>query len=119
MRCRTPDEVAADYARFRGRCRELSEQAASEDPTLAVKRGYYHCPFFGKQGHWWCVRKDGTIVDPTALQFPSAGRGMYEEFDGFFECEECGKTIHEAETVFAGTHPVCSLVCYGRLVGLG
>lgn len=59
--------------RLRGRCRELAEAAAFTDPNLTVVRGHYDCPFWGMQPHWWTVRPDGSIYDPTAAQFPSSG----------------------------------------------
>jgi hypothetical protein len=66
---------ADDYAKYRGRCREMSEALCAQDSTLTLVRGHYFCPFWGEQAHWWCQRSDGTIVDPTARQFPSKGAG--------------------------------------------
>jgi len=105
---------------LRGRCHELAKKACEEDPTLRLVRGHYYCAHWGEQPHWWAEKPDGTIVDPTAAQFPSGGRGAYIEFDGFVECEECGKCLPEAEMIMAGNgnHPVCSDTCYGRLVGV-
>lgn len=58
------------YKRFRGKCREMSEKAVLEDPTLTLVRGFYFCPIWNsEEPHWWCKRADGTIVDPTAAQF--------------------------------------------------
>lgn len=50
---------------YRGKCKQLSEDAAQTDPTLTLTRGWYECPFDGKQEHWWTVRKDGSIFDPA------------------------------------------------------
>src|SRR5688572_31601131 len=72
-----------DYAKFRGKCREMSEALCAEDSTLTLMRGHYMCPFWGEQPHWWCQKADGTVVDPTAAQFPSKGGGVYVPFDGF------------------------------------
>lgn len=105
-----------DYS-LRGKCRELSEAAAEQDPSLRVVRGYYHCWEWGKQAHWWCVREDGSIVDPTKNQFPSLGNAEYEEFDGWFECSECGKSIREEDGNVVGNYIFCSGRCYGRFVG--
>lgn len=107
----------SDYARFRGKCREAVEAAVAADPTLMPVRGHYICPYWGEQAHWWAVRPDGTIFDPTALQFPSKGNGFYVPFDGLIECEECGKRIPEAEAYIDPPHAFCSGTCYARCVG--
>jgi len=107
-----------NYEKYRGKCREMSEALAKERPELQLVRGWYYDPLWGKQGHWWCKTPEGEIVDPTKLQFPSAGRGVYEEFDGFFECDNCGKRTAEADIVRGGTHPFCSDDCY-RIFVLG
>ncbi|HNV67896.1 MAG TPA: hypothetical protein PKN60_12325, partial [Bacteroidales bacterium] len=66
----------SDYLKFRGKCKEMSEAAVLEDPTLRLVRGHYWCPLWDRnEQHWWCVKPDGTIVDPTARQFPSRGLG--------------------------------------------
>jgi hypothetical protein len=106
-----------DYAKYRGKCRELSETAVSADPSLRLVRGYYHCPFWGRQQHWWTVRPDGTIHDPTAQQFPPAGMGEYEEFDGNIDCEYCGKTVAEHDAHKVDHHVYCSYKCYGHDIG--
>lgn len=107
-----------DYAKYRGKCKELSEAAVLADPSLTLVRGHYHCPFWGEQAHWWTVRKDGTIRDPTAAQFPSRGRGRYEPFDGTAPCAECGKTIQEEKARFESNYAFCSYECHGRFVGI-
>lgn len=114
------EQVPRDnYIKYRGKCRQFSKKAVEEDPTLTLVRGYYYCPIWGvREPHWWTVRQDGTIYDPTCLQFPSEGHGEYEVFDGFFECEECGKRVREEDGHVAGSHFVCSNECYGRFVGV-
>lgn len=107
-----------DYMQYRGRCKELSEQAVSVDPSLRLVRGYYHCPIWGRQDHWWAVRQDGTIHDPSARQFPSKGIGEYEEFSGIFECANCGKEIEEADAIPYGCYAFCSSECVGAFVGV-
>ncbi len=100
-----------DYLKYRGRCRELAEAAVKVDPTLTLIRGYYHCPFWGEQQHWWCKAPDGKIVDPSKDQFPSKGAGVYVEFDGSYECEYCGKPVKEDDAYFNGHHAYCSYDC--------
>lgn len=110
---------ATDYARFRGKCRQASEALVEADPTLRLVRGWYTCPIWqSREMHWWTVRQDGTIVDPTKDQFPSKGLGEYEEFEGFFECSECGKRVREADAEFASNYVFCSYACHGRFVGV-
>jgi hypothetical protein len=75
----------SDYIKYRGKCKEMAEQAVRDDPSLRIARGWYVDPFWGKEQHWWTVRQDGSIYDPSKLQFPSKGNGEYEEFDGFFQ----------------------------------
>lgn len=113
------EEADNGYKEFRGRCKELSEAAVAADPSLTLVRGHYFCPIWNSdQAHWWTTRADGTIYDPTASQFPSKGHGIYTPFDGVFYCEECGKEMQEDEIIVAGNYPVCSDLCYGRLVGV-
>lgn len=99
-----------DYS-LRGKCKSMCQDAVLDDPSLKLVRGYYHCPSWGKQAHWWTVREDGTIFDPTKNQFPSQGAGEYVEFDGYFECEECGKRIHEDDCIIYGNYQFCSDQC--------
>lgn len=107
-----------DYERYRGRCKEMSEAAVAEDPTLTLVRGHYHCPLWGEQAHWWTVRRDGTVHDPTKDQFPSRGCGEYVPFDGTVPCAECGKVMEEKDAIMMGNYPVCSDRCACLLVGL-
>jgi hypothetical protein len=107
-----------DYEKYRGKCKEMSEQLVVQDPTLTLVRGWYYDPAWGQQAHWWCVSPNGEVVDPTKNQFPSKGGGVYEPFDGMCECEECGKQIKEDGAIFMGRFPVCSTRCAMSLVGL-
>lgn len=110
--------METDYLEYRGKCKEMAEAAAAQDPTLKVVRGYYHCPLWGKQAHWWCVRADGTIYDPTVKQFPSKGVGAeYVEYDGTIDCEYCGTTVSEMDKYQIDHHVYCSGECYGHDVG--
>lgn len=68
-------------ASLRGKCREHAEAACAEDPSLRLAHGWYIDPFWGPQEHWWTVRPDGTIHDPTSSQFPVGGvTDWYEEY---------------------------------------
>lgn len=108
----------SDYLEFRGSCKELAEKACADDPTLRLVRGWYLCPMWGKQAHWWAVRSDGTIVDPSVKQFPTAGVGAeYIEFDGQIECEYCRKEVPEEKAYMYAHHAYCSYECFGHDVG--
>lgn len=107
------------YLKYRGTCRQASEAAVKADPTLRLVRGHYFCPQWGKQAHWWTVRQDGTIYDPTAAQFPSNGEGEYVEYDGHVECCNCGKEMPEEKAWrLEGRYAYCSYTCYGQFVGV-
>lgn len=108
----------SDYTKYRGKCREFSEKLIAKDNSLILVRGYYYCPIWGKQEHWWTKKKSGEIVDPTKMQFPSNGTGIYEEFDGNVNCEQCGFQIKEENAIMNGPYPCCSQRCALDLVGL-
>ena len=108
-----------NYNKYRGKCREYCDQAIIDDPSLTLVRGHYLCPIINsREQHWWTVRTDGTIFDPTRLQFISGGEGEYEEFDGMCVCEVCGTKTPEEQTIFISRYPVCSDKCAMELVGL-
>lgn len=113
-----PDDT--DYLKYRGKCKEMAEALVAQDPTLRLVRGFYYDSCWGEQPHWWCMKPDGTIVDPTALQFPTKGKGTYVEFDGTVECAQCGKEVLEknAEIADNGRYAFCSHRCYGLFIGV-
>ena len=107
------------YRKFRGRCKELSEEACKADPLLTLVRGHYFCPIWNtEEPHWWTVRQDGTIYDPTKEQFPSKGMGFYTPFNGTVSCAECGKALPEEEADIDGNYAFCSNRCHCRFVGV-
>lgn len=108
-----------DYEKYRGKCKEMSEALCAEDPTLRLVRGHYYCPIWNtEEPHWWCEKPDGTVVDPTKLQFGSKGLGTYTEFNGICECAECGKEVPEEIARIDGRYAFCSTKCNMRFVGL-
>lgn len=109
---------ADDYARYRGKCKEMSEALVDADPALTLVRGHYMCPMWGEQPHWWAKAADGTIIDPTKDQFPSRGIGEYVEFDGEIACANCGKSVREEEADIEGNYAFCSYECHGHFVGV-
>ncbi len=105
----------SDYMKYRGKCREFCEAAIQADSTLTLVRGHYFDPCWGMQGHWWTVRQDGTIYDPTKDQFPSKGTGAYVPFDGWLQCVVCEKEFKEKDAYgFVGNEALCSYECYCR-----
>lgn len=113
-------EEVSNYTKYRGKCKELCEQAIKEDPSLTLVRGHYFCFLWGtNEPHWWTVRKDGTICDPSALQFPDKGMGTYTPFNGIVECSQCKKEMEEEKVYnFEGRYAFCSHECYGKFVGI-
>lgn len=95
---------------LKGRCHEMALAAAREDPTLTVVFGHYTDPHSGREGHWWCVRPDGSIYDPSAAQFASGGSGIYEAHQGPLLCVSCG-AVAAVEVCMQTGRPVCSEKC--------
>jgi hypothetical protein len=113
------EQNKTNYELYRGRCKELSEAAIAADPTLTLVRGHYYCPIWNsEEQHWWTVAQDGTINDPSKLQFPSAGLGVYTPFSGYISCSECGKDVLEENASIDGRYAFCSYKCHGRFIGV-
>jgi hypothetical protein len=113
------DETMEDYQKYRGKCKEYVDKLVAENPKLVAVRGYYHCPIWGKQAHWWCKDEEGNIIDPTVKQFPTKGVcASYEEYNGMVECAECGKVLREEEARFESNYAFCSYRCHGKFVGV-
>jgi len=109
----------SDYMKYRGKCQEFVERAIKEDVSLTPIRGWYFCPIENKEyQHWWCLKEDGSIYDPTSKQFSSKGNGIYREYVGILECSHCGKEMEESEAQFEGNYFFCSTRCHLRFVGL-
>jgi hypothetical protein len=111
-----------NYLKYRGKCKELSNELEKKNPDLIVVKGWYHCPIWGKQQHYWCKnKKTGEIVDPSVKQFPSsmyADESFYEEYNGFLYCEFCNKTVKETDAKFYIHHVYCSTECLYKDIGL-
>ena len=108
----------SDYAKFRGKCKKMSQTLVDANPELTLVRGHYYCFSWGLQPHWWVKDKSGNIVDPTCKQFPSKGMGEYIEFNGTVDCSQCGKNIKEEDADFESNYAFCSTPCHMRFVGL-
>lgn len=111
--------MISDYKKYRGKCKEMSEELCKLDSSLTIVRGHYYCPIWDREEqHWWCVDEDGKINDPTKNQFPSRGMGEYIPFDGTVECAECGKKMLEKDATFESRYAFCSHRCVMKFVGI-
>ena len=81
-----------------GTCQPVCRAMQTSFPELALVRGHYHCPEWGRRGHWWLLTPDGEVIDPTVAQFPSGGSGEYEKWDESKPeptggCHNCGVEV--------------------------
>lgn len=93
------NNVAEPY----GACREYTKLMNEAFPELRIVRGHYYCYNWGEREHWWCLDPENKIVDPTAHQFPSCGKGYYSEWDESREeptghCLNCGEYTFDQKT---------------------
>ncbi len=95
--------IADNVTETFGRCAEVSLLMMRSFPELKRVRGHYYCAIWGERTHWWLVDEDGSIVDPTADQFPSKGMGVYDEWDDD-EPEPTGKCPNCGELVYSGNY---------------
>ncbi len=107
-----------NYTKYRGKCKELVDALCNEDPSLTAVRGHYVCWEWGKQAHWWAIKPDGTIVDPSIDQFPKPHIGDYIPFSGLYPCDECGKEMREENLIHYGNYGFCSPRCACHFVGI-
>ena len=106
-----------DYQLYRGKCLEMSQEAILANPDLTLVRGHYFCPIWNKdEPHWWTIKSDGTVYDPSAKQFPSAGLGIYTPFDGILNCSNCDKKMKEEDAQIDGNYAFCCTRCHGIFV---
>lgn len=50
----TPNDLITetDYMKYRGKCKEMAQALCEQHSGWTLERGYYLCPFWGKQAHW-------------------------------------------------------------------
>ena len=102
-----------------GACREVTEKMLEAFPHLKRVKGLYHCVFIGERTHWWLVDTDGSVVDPTRMQFPSKGACTYEELSEeeikyrvpIGKCMECGSMIFQPRDGSYQDSTICSEEC--------
>lgn len=91
-----------------GKCAEATTAMLAAFPELRRVRGHYYCMIWGERAHWWLVTSDGQVVDPTAAQFPSGGRGVYEPWtegadESTGKCPNCGDFVYNHGAVCSDT----------------
>jgi hypothetical protein len=96
-----------------GQCNHISRKMQAAFPELRIARGAYDCPSWGRRLHWWLVTEDGTVVDPTAAQFPSGGLGRYEEWADDEVEERCpiGKCANCGDEIYKSDNAPCDMIC--------
>jgi hypothetical protein len=86
-----------------GNCSEATLRMVGAFPELKRVAGHYYDISWGEREHWWCVAPDQRVVDPTASQFPTRGRGTYVELDPndprpTGQCLDCGDYVYDGKT---------------------
>lgn len=89
--------VPREFEKVYGQCAKYVRQMVTVFPELHVRAGYYFDFQWGMRQHWWLETPDGTVIDPTAHQFPSKGRGPYEVLEPGDRpvgiCMDCGADV--------------------------
>lgn len=99
--------IAQHYPTFEsayGQCARATQSMVVVFPELRRVCGHFYDLRIGEREHWWCVAPDGTIVDPTLIQFPSGRLGAYVELDPneprpTGKCPNCGEYIYDGRYV--------------------
>jgi hypothetical protein len=87
-------------------CQSACKAMVKEFPELKITNGFAHFLTCGPRAHWWLIAPDGSIVDPTAHQFPDyLGSPImhYEEIDDDHDarkypqqrCMNCGEYYYQ------------------------
>jgi hypothetical protein len=89
----TPDEA-------RGECGPATARMLLAFPELERICGFYRDPVLGHDyQHFWLEAPDGSVVDPTGIQFPAftSGEGSYHRFESapLARCMHCGAPIFD------------------------
>lgn len=111
-----PPPKPSDLAR--AQCHPFSTKLVAAFPHLKLERGFYVVKDrWGDEAeteHWWAVDEDGTIVDPSKMQFHDQG-GRYSPYEAREfkalkgRCPNCGGDIYEGDD--DGHGGVCSEEC--------
>lgn len=98
--------ISSHYSTFDsayGQCGKATENMLAQFPELTRVRGHYYCSLWGEREHWWLLDPQGNIIDPTAIQFPSHGHGVYQILDESLpqptgKCPNCGEYCYNNKT---------------------
>jgi hypothetical protein len=82
-----------------GRCADVTAAMQLTFPELVRVRGHYYDYLWGERQHWWLTDPEGSVVDPTAAQFPSKGCGVYTPWiestpEPTGICPNCGEPVY-------------------------
>jgi hypothetical protein len=83
-----------------GKCQAATGEMVAAFPELTIVRGHVEASW-GRRSHFWCTAPDGSIVDPTAAQFPALfGYDPWKPGDEIMvgKCMNCGEEIWAAVT---------------------
>ena len=99
-------------------CASWSQLMVEKFPELQRKRGWVYfrqdsTPNQSGTEHWWCEAKDGTIIDPSIMQyfprFPVLYEPVGEDFeDPLGKCMNCGSWSFKSQ---GGNSGACSEEC--------
>jgi len=59
-----------------------------------------------------------AIKNDPSLTVVNEGTGEYIAFDGYVECDQCGKKVEEDDYMTYGNYGFCSSKCARRFVGI-
>lgn len=106
-------ELVQRFKTSHNHCSQFTRHMAERFPELRRVAGFYLSPAGASHGeHWWLESSEGLIVDPTADQWPSRGKGTYIRYDptkhlvSKGSCPSCGVGLYSR----TGSHP-CSREC--------
>jgi hypothetical protein len=72
-----------DPADAAGACGIYCDDMRKVFPELKLITGHYSDPLTNSMyEHFWLEAPDGSVVDPTAIQFPTRGYGSYHPLSG-------------------------------------
>jgi len=97
------NQLNMTYEKAYGNCEKVCRKMQRQFPELQLIRGHYYCIVWGERTHWWLQTECGDIIDPTAIQFPTNGSGVYEPWDETQE-EPTGKCIQCGEYCYKGIY---------------
>jgi hypothetical protein len=100
------------------RCCISSQEMKDAFPELLIIKGHVENLEVGRQEHWWCETIDGTIVDPTVVQFVAPEKLEYFPFKPgdiirVGKCAYCCDDINKpVQTLDGPFEHFCDDYCY-------